>query len=454
MRAVSPLGAARFINPSRVLAPAACCAAAGVAGAAAVSRPEPVLFAVAATFLVGVAAQSVTPLVISAFLALAYLPESLVKAGPLDRPELQKGFILFALLALAAVRGVRWSFLLPVGAYALLALLAIVNGQLNPQLTSTQMLSSFVTLTLAWIALSIRWEWSRDVKFLKVLAWVPVVSVALGVVLQALGIHDLWKEAQAGESIGRLRGALIPAQLGMCALMGCVTAYICFRETKWQFGRVLVAANAGILALTVTRGAALALIIACVWPAIRYGFGALEAPLRVVYARVVVLVALGAIVAIALLPVFEARNSGGLYTAQDAPADSTSGRKEAWRETYAIAEQSPLFGHGLGAGPVTHIQQEGFLAQHNEYLRLFLEGGYLGGGLVLASILLAIALAIRRAPRHLRLDLTGVALGYAVLSYTDNTLNAPSMAVAFAVLLGICASQTTGSSRSEALAAR
>src|SRR6185312_2947936 len=111
--------------------------------------------------------------------------------------------------------------------------------------------------------------------------------------------------------------------------------------------------------------------------------------------------------------------------------DKTSGRAEAWHEFYVIAKQSPLFGHGLGAGPITKIREKGFLAQHNEYLRLFLEGGYVGGGLVLLAIVIVIGTCIRLAPRRIRLDLLGLAIGFAILAYTDNTLTSVNLQVPF-----------------------
>jgi O-antigen ligase len=158
-------------------------------------------------------------------------------------------------------------------------------------------------------------------------------------------------------------------------------------------------------------------------------------------ARLGVVLAVVGLVAVALVPRFEQRNAGGRYYAGVGTfQDPTSGRSDAWKETYAIAKQSPLFGHGLGAGPITKIQEGGFLAQHNEYLRLFLEGGYVGGGLVLLAMVLVVGACIARAPPFIRLDLAAVAVAWAGLSYYDNTLTSINLTVPLCLVLGLAAS--------------
>jgi O-antigen ligase len=200
--------------------------------------------------------------------------------------------------------------------------------------------------------------------------------------------------------------------------------------------------NALILALTLTRGASVALAFAAIVPVLRFALAPMPVwPGRAI-ARLGLVLALAAVVAVALVPRFEERNAGGRYYAGVGTfQDPTSGRKDAWKEIYAIAEQSPLFGHGLGAGPITKIAEKGFLAQHNEYLRLFLEGGYVGGGLVLLAIVLVVGMCIARAPPFIRLDLAGVAFAWAGLSYYDNTLTSINLTVPLCLVLGIVASR-------------
>jgi O-antigen ligase len=377
-------------------------------------------------------------------LILCYSPENLGSAGGVfSDPQLQKGLIYFATLGMALQRGIRPRFLIVPAAYVLLAVLSELNGQLIAGLNLTQVLSTFVTLTVGWTALAVRWDFDKDLRYLKVLSFLPVACILLGVVLQVAGLHPIWHHGTGFDTSRRLQGASIPAQLALTAFVACVTASICYRLTRWRWAPLLVVADAVILALTLSRGAAIALGIAMLWPALRFSFSNAREHrwVRSRSLRIVVVVVVVAGVLVAVLPGLLARESTGIYIqGQGVVYDKSSGRDQAWSEFYAIAKRSPFFGHGLGAGPITKIPQQGFEAQHNEYLRMFLEGGYIGGGLVLAAIIIAVATCIARAPKRIRLDLLGFAIGFAVLSYTDNTLTSVNLQVPFCLLLGLAAS--------------
>jgi O-antigen ligase len=304
-----------------------------------------------------------------------------------------------------------------------------------------QMASSFVTLTVGWTALSVRWRWDADVRSLKVLAGLPVTCVLLGVALQAEGLHQFWTTATGFDTSTRLAGASIPAQLALTSFVACITASICYRVTRWRWAPVLVVANAAILGLTISRGAAIALAIAMLYPALRFALSRGPAFRMPQWLRISALAVAVIIVLVVVLPAFLSRDTGGYYIpGVGTQRDTTSGRSKAWAQFFAIGKQSPLFGHGLGAGPITKVQEQGFLAQHNEYLRLFLEGGYVGGGLVLLAIVVVVATCIARSPPAIRFDLLSLVAGFAFLSYTDNTLTSVSLSIPFCLVLGICAS--------------
>jgi teichuronic acid biosynthesis protein TuaE len=416
--------------------------AAAVVGVLAVRAPAIAAVAVGLLLLAGAISRAPALVFGCALVALAYTPEHLDPSlSPLNHPELQKGLLLAALLAMALIRGVDLRLTLPIVAYLGMAALSYLHGDLAPGLDAQQMASTFVTLTLAWIALAVRWDWERDARYLKVLACLAPICVALGVVLDLAGLHSLWKEPTSFDVSWRLRGASIAAQLALMSFSSCVAAYVCHRLVGWRWARYLAPLNAVILALTLTRGTSVALAFAAIVPLLRFALAPMPfRPVRAV-ARLGVVLAVVGLVAVALVPRFEQRNAGGRYYAGVGTfQDPTSGRSDAWKETYAIAKQSPLFGHGLGAGPITKIQEGGFLAQHNEYLRLFLEGGYVGGGLVLLAMVLVVGACIARAPPFIRLDLAAVAVAWAGLSYYDNTLTSINLTVPLCLVLGLAAS--------------
>ena len=372
---------------------------------------------------------------------LCYGPDSLpASAGVFTHPQLQKGLVYFALLGVALQRGMRPRYLVVVGAYILMAVLSVLNGRLLAGLTVSQMLSSFVTLTVGWTALAINWDYRRDLSYLKVLSFLPIACICLGIVMQVGHLHPLFEDS--GDA-NRLAGATGAANLALTSFVACVTASITFRLTRWRWAPVLLVADAVILGLTVSRGATIALVIALLWPALRYAFGPDEA--RWLSRRSLRIAMLGVAVATAaalVVPHLLARGKANITYIPGVGFrhDATTGRTEAWHEFLVIARRSPLFGHGLGSGPITKIAQQGFLAQHNEYLRLFLEGGYIGGGIILVAIVGVISACIANAPRRVRIDLIGLAVGFAALSYTDNTLTSVNIQVPFCLVFGIVGS--------------
>ena len=420
---------------------AAAAAAAAAVGALAAGPYLLDIGGLAGALLVGVLIARLPTVVFSAcLLILCYAPEYLGStAGVFAHPQLPKGLVYFAVLGMALRRGIRPRYLIVTGGYVLLALLSWLNGHLNPQLTLSQVLSSFATLTVGWTALAVAWDFKSDVKFLRVLAALPVACVLLGVLLQAAGLHDLFRAGTGFDTTTRLQGASIPDQLSLSSFVGAVTASICFRLTRWRWAPVLVVADAVILGLTVSRGASIALGLAMLWPALRFAFGAAaDRSVTRRWMRITALVAVVGVVVGFAVPALLSRNSAGTYyQGVGVVYDKTSGRSVAWSQFYAIAKKSPLFGHGLGSGPITKIQEKGFLAQHNEYLRLFLEGGYIAGGIVLLAIVVVIGMCIVRSPRLVRIDLLGLAVGFAVLSYTDNTLTSVNLQVPFCLVFGI-----------------
>jgi hypothetical protein len=426
------------------LAAVAIAAAAIVGGAVGRADTVDAVGAVAAILLGALIARRPTVTFGVCLLILCYSPEYLgAEAGVLGHPQVPKALIYFVTLGMALQRGIRPRYLIVTGGYVVLALLSWINGQLNPALTITQVLSSFVTLTVGWTALAVCWDFRRDVVFLRILSALPVASVVLGALLQVAGLDTLFRSAGGFDSASRLQGASIPAQLALMCFTSTIAGSLCYRLTRWRWAPLFVVADAVILGLTVSRGAAIALGLAMAWPVLRFAFGA-PVPNQFLdrrWMRVGTVVIAVAVVAAILVPALLSRNSAGTYIPSEGLVkDETSGRSKAWSEFYAIAKKAPLFGHGLGAGPITKIQEQGFLAQHNEFLRLFLEGGYIGGGIVLLAIIVVIGMSIANAPPWVRLDLLGLVIGFGFLSYTDNTLSSPTIAVPFCLIFGILGS--------------
>ena len=197
-----------------------------------------------------------------------------------------------------------------------------------------------------------------------------------------------------------------------------------------------------IVGASVSRGAIIAVVI--VGLPIAYAYAArrvAERGLRGLFGLVTAGMAVLLLAAAFAPSVIERDTKATVYTATGGLQNSiTSGRASSWSYVYSVAEVNLAFGRGLGAGPLVGASPsntQGFLAQHNEYLRMLLEGGFIGGFVVLSSAIFATTSAVRRVPSGRQATLWAYLVGCAVYSFTDNTLSAPELAVSLLLTLGL-----------------
>jgi len=153
---------------------------------------------------------------------------------------------------------------------------------------------------------------------------------------------------------------------------------------------------------------------------------------------------------------------GGLriFNLMTTEVGNLSGRDEIWPLFQAAWDASPWLGWGVGAGktlvaldsPLARLL--GTNAAHNEYLRIGVEGGYLGLGLLALLFVLWGFAHLRVLRGSDRILLLLVLIGFAVHSYTDNTLIATTSSVLFAWITavfarGVCEAEARVSSLHE-----
>ena len=122
-----------------------------------------------------------------------------------------------------------------------------------------------------------------------------------------------------------------------------------------------------------------------------------------------------------------------------------SGREMLWPAFEAAAAQAPWFGWGIGSGNLV-IPRDGPIATllrtwaaHNEYLRIQVEGGYVGRGLLIGCFVAWATLRTRRLPPLERLVTRLVFLTFAAHAFTDNVLISTPACVFFALLAAVFA---------------
>jgi len=410
-----------------------------IVGWLAARSPMAAAGAIAAIIAVAIIARSPALWLAIGLLTIAASPDTLygITAGKsLGNPQIWKGLLYVALFPLLYLRGVRREYLLVFAAYGVATAMSRLAGTPVEGLSLGQTLSSLMTLCIAWIYVAVAWDWERDQVFLKVIAALPLVSVFLGLLLTPAG----WSVFQSG-SPPRLEGAAISALLGGVGVGATSASIFLWRRSGWRPAIWLGLFSALCVFASLGRGAIIALLMAGAPQAWRFMRHLLRQTggwtyLKLLFGGLVLLVA---VFALALPGLQKRAETGVSYNAETRTLEKSagSGRTDAWHSFYKLAEENLAFGRGMGAGPIAKIPQQGFTAQHNEYLRLLLELGYVGGLLVLFSMIIVLWRLVRSAPAVVRPDAIALVLAFAVYSATDNTLTARHLAVALLGTLAI-----------------
>jgi O-antigen ligase len=380
------------------------------------------------------------PAAIAGLLLLAIGPRVVIgeSVGPVETEAARKALIAL-LFAPAVLRyWIEARFLLPVAAYAALVFTTFAWSDSPSNLTPTQTLDSFVSLSLGWIIIAVRWGPQAAPRLLRAAALLPLVSVLLGGTLAVFEL-GFWYE-RGGGGVPRLGGATIPPPLAMLAVVGMSAAVLAARLLRDRFAWALVVANFVILSLTLSRGA-LAVGGVVLLPVVARYFWTGTRRVKIPFGfRAATLVLLLVAIFAALAPAVVSRNEA--VTSAEGYVN-TSGRLGAWEYFWDQGQVAPLFGRGLGSGPVIgenlpwYVAPGGdFTAQHNEYLRMFLEGGYVGFAIVLSALTVTLLLVKASFPRPVSSDAWALVVALALLSTVDNTLSSPEFITSFAVVAG------------------
>jgi O-antigen ligase len=321
----------------------------------------------------------------------------------------------------------------PILGFVWIAVAGLVTG-LHPDLTRLDMLRSLlgsVTPFLVFFCVKPA-GWGPSVR--TAVTFIPVLSVVLGSALDFAGLRPVLVD---GGGL-RLAGLGHPAFLAGVCLPAIYAGLLRWLRTGSGRTALLLAVNLAILFLTGARAPAAyaAFVIAASL--------LLASDAAVPRAHRLVLLAAGIVTVPVLLLIGETYSSLRLFEIlADGDAGHLSGRDLLWPAFEAAAAQAPWFGWGLGAGNfvIPHGSQLAVLlgtwAAHNEYLRIQVEGGYVGRTLLIALFVLWTVSHTRRLPRLERLVMRLIFVAFAGHAATDNVLISTPVCVFFAFVAAV-----------------
>ena len=327
----------------------------------------------------------------------------------------------------------------PALAFIAMFVAGLAHG-LHPDLTPADsvrsLLGSVAPFAFAFSRLSP--EWGSAI--VRATAWIPLLSVAGGAALDLAGLRAVFVDSGGA----RLAGLGHPAFLaGFClaAIYACLIELYRDGRSRWL---LLLAANFAVLVLT---GARAPLACAIAVTGLTLGFvrsGAFPQRCRI----------LPLLLAACLLPLLAVLAQQlpmvRLFNVLSGEAGNLSGRELLWPPFEQAAAASPWFGWGVGAGNAV-IPPDSELARmiqswaaHNEYLRMEVEGGQLGRGLLIVLFVLWVWRHTRRLCRTDKAIMRLVFLAFAVHAYTDNVLIATTACVFFTFAAAVFARDRVG----------
>ncbi|MBN9507799.1 MAG: O-antigen ligase family protein [Alphaproteobacteria bacterium] len=334
------------------------------------------------------------------------------------------------LVVLCIVRyGGRFDMFNPAFAFVAMYIVGFIHG-LYPTLTALDstrsLIGSMAPYTFSFSRLSRRW----CTAMINTTICIPTLIVVFGVVLAGAGIRPLFIELGGI----RLEGSTHPAFLGGFAAAAIYAGLLeLFRGGRSRYLWSIIV-NYVILVLS---GARAPLFLAFMVTLITFvALRSEQFPLRrrimpvlagMLLLPVLVSIALGGSSAIRLFDMLSSEND----------ASNMSGRDILWPYFEAAWQASPTFGWGVGAARMVLdpdslvVKLLGTTAAHNEYLRMGVEGGYVGIFTLVTLMALWGWSHTRGAPRADRFILRLVLIAFAIHSITDNTLIAGTASILF-----------------------
>jgi hypothetical protein len=364
-----------------------------------------------------------TGAMVVALAALAIRPQLLFDGPPVGVGwGLHQSLLTLALMVNAWQHGVRRSVNWPVLALAAVFASNLLFSDLEPRVGLGLMVEGFAVLALPWTFTQVVLAPGSRRTLALVIASLPLLSVALGALLQAAGMRAFYTL--------RLEGATGNAAVfAMLAFTGfAVAMHESTRPSQRGMG-LLAAVNLALVVLSGTRMAILASGLCLVI------YVAMANSLRAQWRQRRAELLLGGAVVVAALAYYWPTLSWRIYSAKQGSLRLSS-RNEIWSFYYDQFLQSPFSGRGLGAGFVAATDRLDVMlpTPHNEYLHLLVVGGVVGFVVCMVAIALWFRQLFKIVAGNDRQFLIALLPALAVYAVTDNILIYPTALALFAYL--------------------
>jgi O-antigen ligase len=315
----------------------------------------------------------------------------------------------------------------PMAALLVIFLASLVAADILPALDWFQMIKSLISLILPFLFLQCVYRREAIDRYIKIITFVPLISVCVGLLLAAAGVQPAFRGEYTGAL--RLQGMNIApylAQFAYAAFFLCVVQAVAEGQRGYF---VLAGINLIIILATGTRMPMLTAAIMGVGVMLFSPQQSFSMSMRVKVTLAGLVLLAGALFVV--WPQIEARFFGDR-------APGASGRDVIWGFYMNAISENPWFGRGVGSGTVllqtVDERNVTTTAAHNEYVRIAMDGGIFGLAIFLAAIVWWVSSERRFMRRDERVLFLSYMVSLAVLTFTENTLSSPTTMLLFFAL--------------------
>lgn len=358
-------------------------------------------------------------------------------AEPHQADRLIKSYWVIILIVAVLSSGVNregLNFLGVISVYGVWLVISIGRPLPLIGLTYLDNMIAFFGYSYSWLLLLMNFSHLMTKYVLSILRKLPLFSVVMGVVLEVLGLHPLFR---SDFGVSRLQGALTPALLGLLCV-GVGTASVFWQIENRRLDAFFIV-NLLICLLTGTRNAALMFILLIL---INFYVSREYLPKSIkrlyYYFGVSFAMILASELIVARLNYFNLES-----------ARFTSGRYQAWRFYSSFFWEEKWFGNGLGFSSKVNERlgsysvTTAFASPHNSWLQLLLDIGIVGLAFLLILVLVAFTKVQTRLPVDKKQVLKPMFFLLPIFFFLDNYINAPYFNIPFMATIACLLSHNT-----------
>lgn len=292
-------------------------------------------------------------------------------------------------------------------------------------------ITAFSTLSIGFLMFYIKWNKNDVIKGLKVLSYLAIINVAIGILMKGYFLSS---------DLRIVSGGILP-HLVFFSSIGMYAAAVLVEKFGQKKYKKFIIINLIITFLSQMRGGTIFALILFIYIIIPYikKLKKKTVVYGVVFSPVIIFISY----LMFRKMILRTLNIGADY---GVGLLNTSSRFYVWGEMLKLSKGNRSFGLGIGYIKTLDefFTQLGFISPHNEYIRFLVESGFIGLGILIVcfTIIFSIVYKNNCFIESRKGMIRALIIGFIFFSFTDNTISAIEFWVTFNLCLSLLYEKT------------